>query len=125
GIARVYETDIEYSNALVHKIDAVLNPPTLTIGEFLKQNKSVYSIMIGGLDRVGLMDTLTALTDKLGQRIRLTLFAETNEVLQAAGIQNFDNMPKAELYDLMRYHIIPGGNFSASYSQLRPAVKGL
>jgi len=125
GIAKVYETDIEYSNGFVHKIDAVLNPPTLTIGEFLLQNKSQYSIMIGGLDRVGLMDTLTRLTDNMGQRIRLTLFAETNEVLQAAGIQNFDNMSTADLNDLMRYHIIPGGNFSGSYSQLRPAVKGL
>jgi uncharacterized surface protein with fasciclin (FAS1) repeats len=125
GIAKVYETDIEYANGLVHKIDAVLNPPTLTIGEFLLQNKDQYSIMIGGLLRVGLMDTLTNLTDKNGQRIRLTLFAETNEVLKAAGIQSFDNMPADALNDLMRYHIIPGANFSASYSQLRPAVKVL
>ena len=125
GIAKVYETDIEYANGLVHKIDAVLNPPTLTIGEFLLQNNDQYSIMIGGLQRVGLMDTLTNLTDKNGQRIRLTLFAETNEVLKAAGIQSFDNMPADALNDLMRYHIIPGANFSASYSQLRPAVKVL
>jgi uncharacterized surface protein with fasciclin (FAS1) repeats len=125
GIAKVYDTDIEYSNALVHKIDAVLNPPTLTIGEFLMQNKEVYSIMIGGLKRAGLMDTLTDLNDRFGQRIRLTLFAETNEVLQAAGIQNFDNMPLDELNDLMRYHIIPGANFSASYTQLRPAMRAL
>jgi hypothetical protein len=34
-------------------------------------------------------------------------------------------MPVDDLNDLMRYHIIPGANFSASYSQLRPAVKGL
>ncbi|WP_205509573.1 fasciclin domain-containing protein [Longitalea arenae] len=125
GIAKVYETDIEYSNALVHKIDAVLNPPTLTIGEFLQQNKDLYSIMIGGLQRAGLMDTLTHLTDRFGQRIRLTLFAETNEVLQAAGIHNFDGMPVEELQQLMRYHIIPGANFSASYTQFRPAMKAL
>lgn len=125
GIAKVYETDIEYSNALVHKIDAVLNPPTLTIGEFLNQNKDVYSILISGLQRTGLMDTLTNLTDSRGQRIRLTLFAETNDVLQAAGIQNFDNMPADELEALMRYHIIPGANFSASYTQFRPAMAAL
>ena len=122
GIAKVYETDIEYSNALVHKIDGVLNPPTLTIGEFLLQNKDRYSILIGGFQRAGLMDTLTNLTDWRGQRIRLTLFAETNEVLQAAGIQNFDHMPIDELNDLMRYHIIPGANFSASYTKFRPAM---
>jgi uncharacterized surface protein with fasciclin (FAS1) repeats len=125
GIAKVYATDIEYANAFIHKIDAVLNPPTLTIGEFLTQNSNVYSIMIAGLKRAGLLDTLTRLTDWRGQRIRLTLFAETDEVLKAAGIQNFDNMSDEALNDLMRYHIIPGANFSASYSQLRPAVKAL
>ncbi|HEX6430934.1 MAG TPA: fasciclin domain-containing protein, partial [Niastella sp.] len=125
GIAKVYKTDIEYANALVHKIDGVLNPPTLTIGEFLLQNKDQYSIMIAGLERVKLMDTLTRLTDWSGQRIRVTLFAETNEVLQAAGIQNFDHLSTDELNDLMRYHIIPGANFSGSYSQLRPAMRAL
>ncbi len=125
GIAKVYETDIEYSNALVHKIDGVLNPPTLTIGEFLKQNKDVYSIMIAGFEKVGLMDTLTRLTDWQGNRIRLTLFAETNDVLKAAGIQDLTSMPTEELNDLMRYHIIPGANFSASYTQFRPALKAL
>jgi uncharacterized surface protein with fasciclin (FAS1) repeats len=125
GIAKVYETDIEYSNALVHKIDAVLNPPTFTIGEFLEQNKNVYSIMIGGLKRAGLMDTLTNLTDWRGQRIRLTLFAETDDVLKAAGIQDFSSMPLEELDALMRYHIIPGANFSASYTRFRPAFTPL
>lgn len=125
GIARVYATDIEYSNALVHKIDGVLNPPTLTIGEFLELNKGVYSIMIGGLKRVGLMDTLTNLTDWRGQRIRLTLFAETDDVLKAAGIQDFNSMPVEELDALMRYHIIPGANFSASYTKFRPAFTPL
>jgi uncharacterized surface protein with fasciclin (FAS1) repeats len=125
GIAKVYETDIEFSNALVHKIDGVLNPPTLTIGEFLEQNKSVYSIMIGGLKRTGLMDTLTNLTDRNGQRIRLTLFAETDDVLKAAGIQDFNSMPLEELDALLRYHIIPGANFSASYTKLRPAFNPL
>jgi uncharacterized surface protein with fasciclin (FAS1) repeats len=125
GIAKVYATDIEYSNALVHKIDAVLNPPTLTIGEFLEQNKNLYSIMIGGLKRAGLMDTLTRLTDWSGQRIRLTLFTETDEVLKAAGIQDFNSLTTEELDALMRYHIIPGANFSSSYSQLRPAMRAL
>jgi uncharacterized surface protein with fasciclin (FAS1) repeats len=125
GIAKVYATDIEYSNALVHKIDGVLNPPTLTIGEFLEQNKSVYSIMIGGLKRTGLMDTLTNLTDRNGQRIRLTLFAETDDVLKAAGIPDFNSMPIEEADALLRYHIIPGANFSASYTKFRPAFNPL
>jgi uncharacterized surface protein with fasciclin (FAS1) repeats len=122
GVAKVYKTDIEYSNALVHKIDAVLNPPTLSIGQFLEVNKDKYSIMIAGLKRVNLWDTLTNLTDVNGQRIRLTLFAETDDVLKAAGIQSFSSMPLDQLDTLMRYHIVAGAGFSSTYTKKTEAV---
>lgn len=125
GKARVYETDLEYSNGYAHKMDAVLDPPTLTIGQFLTQNPDKYSILVGGLHRAGLMDTLTNLTNSNNVRIRVTLFAETNDVLQAAGIQTYDNMPLPELTKLMRNHIITGANFSGSYTRFNPAVPGL
>jgi uncharacterized surface protein with fasciclin (FAS1) repeats len=124
GKARLYETDIEYSNGIVHKMDAVLDPPVLTIGAFLQQNPQ-YSIMKAGLQRAGLMDTLVALTNAQGERIRLTLFAETNEVLAAAGITTFDNMPLDELEDLMRYHLVPGSSFTAQYAGLTAAVPAI
>ena len=117
SIATVYQTDIEYSNALVHKIDAVLNPPTFSIGQFLEQNKDKYSIMIAGLKRASLWDTLYNLADNAGNRIRITLFAESDDILKAAGIQSFDNMPLNKLDTLMRYHIIAGANFSSSYTK--------
>lgn len=115
GKAKLYETDIEYSNGIVHKMDAVLDPPILTIGQFLLQNPQ-YSVMVGGLRRAGLLDTLVSPTNALGERTRITLFAETNEVLQAAGITSFETMPLAELKDLMRYHLVPGGSFTSQYA---------
>jgi uncharacterized surface protein with fasciclin (FAS1) repeats len=125
GIARIYQTDIQYSNGIVHKMDGVLDPPTLTIGQFLSQNPNQYSIMTAGLKRAGLLDTLTALTDKNNFKISLTLFAETDDVLKAAGVTTFDNMPLADLKDLMLYHIIKGGNFSSSYTFLTAAIPGV
>ncbi|MFD2162719.1 fasciclin domain-containing protein [Paradesertivirga mongoliensis] len=128
GKALIYKTDIEFANGYVHKMDGVLDPPTLTIGQFLLANQSQYSILIGGLQRAGLMDTLTNLENDKKERIRLTLFAETNEVLQKAGITTFDDLPLDELKWKMRYHIIRGGNFSSSYSTLRqgfPSLKHL
>ncbi|MCS3795045.1 fasciclin domain-containing protein [Niastella sp. OAS944] len=124
GKARLYETDIEYSNGLVHKMDAVLDPPILTIGAFLQQNPQ-YSVLKGGLQRAGLMDTLLALNNAQGEKIRLTLFAETNEVLAAAGITTFDNMPIDELKDLMLYHLVPGSSFTAQYAGLTAAVAAI
>lgn len=116
SVAKLYQTDIEYSNGLVHKMDGVLDPPTLTIGEFLEQNHDRYSIMIAGLKRANLWDTLTNLNDNLGNRIRITLFAEPNEVLQDAGITTFDNMPLDQLDTLLRYHMVAGAGFSSSYT---------
>ena len=125
SVAHVYETDIEYSNGLVHKIDAVLDPPTLTIGQFLDQNKDKYSVMIAGLKRVNLWDTLMNLNDVNGQRIRITFFAENNDVLRAAGIQSFDNWPLEDLDTLLRYHMIAGAGFSSTYTKktdAKPAI---
>jgi hypothetical protein len=62
------------------------------------------------------MDTLTNLTNSAGVRTRLTLFCETNDVLQKAGINSFDNLPIDSLTKLMRDHILPGSNFSSSYT---------
>lgn len=125
GVAHVYQTDLVFSNGLVHKMDGVLDPPTLTIGQFLSQNPATYSVLTAGLQRAGLLDTLTLLNDKNNTRVALTLFAETNDVLKAAGITSFDNMPLANLKNLMLYHIIRGGNFSSSYTPHTTAIPGI
>jgi uncharacterized surface protein with fasciclin (FAS1) repeats len=125
GIANVYKTDIEFSNALIHKIDAVLDPPTLTIGQILEQNKDKYSIMIEGLKRANLWDTINNLTDAFGNRIRLTLFAENDDVWKAAGITTLTTMPLDQLDTLLRYHIIAGAGFSSTYTKrtdAKPAI---
>ncbi|MBS1664652.1 MAG: fasciclin domain-containing protein [Bacteroidetes bacterium] len=125
GVARIYQTDLTYYNGYVHKLDAVLDPPTLTIGEFLKNNPDKYSILIAGLTKAGLMDTISSLTNAAGVRNRLTLFAETNDVLQKAGIQSFDNLPMDSLVRLMRNHLAPGQNSSSSYTHLTAAIPAL
>jgi uncharacterized surface protein with fasciclin (FAS1) repeats len=117
SVANVYLTDIAYSNALVHKIDAVLNPPTQSIGQFLEQNSSKYSVMIAGLKRANLWDTINNLNDASGTRIRITLLAESNETLAAAGITSFATMPLDQLDTLMRYHLLAGAAFSADYTR--------
>lgn len=116
GVANIYQTNLQFYNGYMHKMDAVLDPPVLTIGQFLKNNPDKYSVFVGGLQKAGLMDTLTNLTNSSGTRIRLSLFAETNDILQKAGITTFDNLPMDSLVKLMRDHILPGSNFSASYT---------
>jgi uncharacterized surface protein with fasciclin (FAS1) repeats len=114
---RLYDTDIEVTNGVLHKIDAVLDPPVITIAEFLNQDPE-YSMLVAGLKRAGLYDTLNTLTSltPTGRKLKtkLTLFAESNAVLQAANV-DLTTMPLAELTALMKYHILPSGNFSSQY----------
>ncbi|MGC4102396.1 fasciclin domain-containing protein [Ferruginibacter sp.] len=116
AIALIYETDIEYYNGYMHKMDGVLDPPVLTIGEFLKGNPDKYSIITAGLTKAGLMDTLTNLVDNLGVRIKLTLFAETDDVLKAAGVLNYNGYTQDSLVAYMRSHIIPGNGVRSGYT---------
>ena len=120
--SKIYETDIEYYNGLLHKVDGVLDPPTLTIGQFLLANQDVYSIITSGLQAAGLMDTLKSLTNNRGERIRLTLFAETDAVLKAAGVNNYNGYSQDSLVRYMRNHIIPGVGPRSSYTHQTVAI---
>lgn len=124
GKARVYATNIELTNGVLHKLSAVLDPPTTTLADFISQNPD-YSILAAGMTRAGLMDTLAEVRSVNARRpytfnrpaklkTQLTLFAESNAVFQAAGITaaTLQNMPLAELRRLMRYHIMPGNTYS-------------
>lgn len=122
--ALIYETDIEYYNGFVHKMDGVLDPPTLTIGEFLKANPDTYSILTAGLQKAGLLDTLVNLTNTQGVRTKVTLFAETNDVLKAAGI-DYTALPQDSLVRVMLNHIMPGIGVRSSYTHQTTALSQL
>lgn len=117
AVALIYSTDNEYSNGLLHKMDGVLDPPILTIGEFLLANPATFSIITSGLQKAGLMDTLTKLNNPLGVRTRLTLFAETNDVLRANGINDYNGYSQDSLVRYMRNHLVAGANSSKSYTR--------
>jgi uncharacterized surface protein with fasciclin (FAS1) repeats len=124
GKAKVYATNLELTNGILHKVNAVLDPPTASLADFISQDPN-FSILAAGMARAGLMDTLAAvrsinvrrpytLSRATKLKTQLTLFAESNEVFQAAGITaaTLQQMPLPELQRLMRYHIVPGNTYS-------------
>ncbi len=125
AVALIYNTDNEYYNGLLHKMDGVLDPPILTIGEFLLANPSTFSILTSGLQKAGLMDTLTKLTNALGVRTRITLFAETNEVLRANGINDYNGYSQDSLVRYMRNHLVAGTGSSKGYTRNNVALPAL
>ncbi|MES2775638.1 MAG: fasciclin domain-containing protein [Bacteroidota bacterium] len=125
AVALIYNTDNEYSNGLLHKMDGVLDPPILTIGEFLLANPSTFSIITSGLQKAGLMDTLTKLNNPFGVRTRLTLFAETNDVLRANGINDYNGYSTDSLVRYMRNHLVAGSASSKGYTRNNTAIAAL
>lgn len=123
--ALIYSTDNEYYNGLLHKMDGVLDPPIQTIGEFLLSNPSTYSIITSGLQRAGLMDTLTKLNNPLGVRTRITLFAETNDVLRANGVTDYNGYSQDSLVKYMRNHLVAGAGGRKSYTRNNTAIAQL
>lgn len=125
AVALIYNTDNEYFNGLLHKMDGVLDPPILTIGEFLLANPATFSIITSGLQKAGLMDTLTKLNNPQGVRTRLTLFAETNDVLRANGITDYNGYSQDSLVRYMRNHLVAGTGSSKGYTRNNAPISQL
>ncbi len=128
--ALVGAMNIKVTNGLVHEVLGVLEPPTQTLGAWVKSNPQ-YSIMAEAFAKTG-VDTailnkvlLEAQANKSGQFPRKwnTLFLETDAVLNKSQIFSFDDLAKkfSKTYNttkdyrnvadslniFMRYHIIP------------------
>ncbi len=119
GKATIVDSDHETVNGLVHKLDYVIPRYARFIGNILDHNKEIYSIFAQALNMTGLADSL--LTTSKGQftfkqllrdnysgnlypangvgstgtiecKVGYTLFAETDEVMRANGINDINDL---------------------------------
>jgi transforming growth factor-beta-induced protein len=105
----VVKADVSATNGVVHVIDAVLVPPTITpvVGTIVAPayfNKN-FSTLVAAVVQAGLLPTLLSSTNQL------TLFAPTNAAFAAAGITALPpNTPagNATLTSILTYHVISG-----------------
>ncbi len=88
--ANIITPNISVGNGLIHAIDNVLEPATLTIAQTLESTPG-YSIFIEALKATGLYNMLNILpSENADEKTKwLTLIAETDDVLAQAGINNF------------------------------------
>jgi uncharacterized surface protein with fasciclin (FAS1) repeats len=126
GESTIIERDIKVENGRIHKIDKVLDPVTVSMYAKLS-DLDEYGIFSEALEITGLDDTLDIiyipLTEDDNIRGRFTLFVESDEVFQNAGIQDisdltdrFSDTPDPTdkqngLYRFIAYHILPGKYF--------------
>lgn len=115
GTAAVLSYDNEMTNGYVHVIDKVIPHTTLNIAEVLEKRPEL-SIFFEALEKTGLIDTLAIVNkgksyslDNISGRpgsgfasgkyyvpaeckIKYTIFAESNETMQANGIHDFPSL---------------------------------
>src|SRR5690606_6509312 len=97
--ATITETNIELTNGYINIVDQVLKPPFKNVYETLT-GSGQYKIMLGIFDETGYSRYLK---DSL-----LTLFVESDEVLQSAGFSK-DSIPNLE--EWVQYHIVPDSGY--------------
>lgn len=105
----VVAADVKATNGVVHVIDAVLVPPSITpiVGTIVAPayfNKN-FSTLVSAVVQAGLLPTLLSSTNQL------TLFAPTNDAFAAAGITSLPpntTEGNALLTSILAYHVIAG-----------------
>jgi uncharacterized surface protein with fasciclin (FAS1) repeats len=101
GSVKVDSIDIPVTNGVIHVINDVLEPPSLTLYGWLKTQPQ-YSVMVEAFEKTGndtsilnkvAYDPLNLNSGKPSVKWR-TVFLETNDVLKKAGINSFDDLAR-------------------------------
>lgn len=118
--ANLVQGNIRTGNGIIHVIDNVLVPATLTLAQMIEQNPK-YSIYTQALKATGFYDTLNVAANNSTNPNRkfFTVFAETDSTFIAAGFSSFAALqkkysttgnaknPADSLYLFMAYHTVP------------------
>ncbi|RYE35779.1 MAG: fasciclin domain-containing protein [Sphingobacteriaceae bacterium] len=118
--ANLVQGNVKAGNGIVHVIDNMLTPATLTLAQMIEQNPK-YSIYTQALKQTGFYDTLNVAANSSTNASRkfFTVFAETDSTFNAAGISSYAALqrrysatgnpknPADSLYLFMAYHTVP------------------
>ncbi|QJD95248.1 fasciclin domain-containing protein [Mucilaginibacter robiniae] len=124
--ANIVQSNIRVGNGIIHAIDNVLLPASLTLAKMVEQNPK-YAIFTQALKSTGFYDTLNvdASANTNINRKYVTLIAQTDSVFNAAGIGSYNDLvkkysttgnpknPSDSLYLFVAYRILPELNYLA------------
>jgi uncharacterized surface protein with fasciclin (FAS1) repeats len=110
GSAKVIVTDIEASNGIIHVIDAVLLPPSMTEETMAPSIAEIavadgrFTTLVTALEAAGLVDTLSG-------EGAFTVFAPTDDAFAALPDGTVDGLladPEGTLTQVLLYHVVDG-----------------
>jgi uncharacterized surface protein with fasciclin (FAS1) repeats len=110
--AAIVKTDIICSNGVVHLIDGVLTPATVSIAQTAKE--------AGGFKTLLAAAKAASLVETLSSGGPYTVFAPTDEAFAKLGKNTIANLLKPEnreqLAQILTYHVVPGSLYATAVS---------
>jgi len=136
--SKIIDRDIPAANGVIHLIDAVIDPVTISVYDLIANNPS-FSLFTEGLKRTKLKDTLQVITFPYGNkeaRTRFTVLAVADTTFNRYGITDIDGLisyftdaPDSitylqnEFYRYMEYHCLNETYFLNTFeSQVYPIL---
>lgn len=124
--ANIVQPNISVGNGLIHSIDHILSPATLSVAQTIEADPQ-YSIFTQALKETGLYEKLNILPSANPEEKKkwLTVIPETDDVLKAAGFSNYAQLkqkfsntgnPKLttdSLHLFLDYHILYDAKYLA------------
>ena len=131
GLSNVVTTDVEASNGVIHAIDTVILPPSLSADEPMASDQEpMMADIIATAAEAGSFTTLLAaveaagLTETLQGEGPFTVFAPTDEAFAALGEETINGLLEdtETLSQILLYHVVSGEVLAANVVGLEAAT---
>lgn len=131
GLSNVVTTDVEASNGVIHVIDTVILPPSLSADEPMASDQEpMMADIIATATEAGSFTTLLAAVDAAGLTETLqgegpfTVFAPTDEAFAALGEETINGLLEdtETLSQILLYHVVSGEVLAANVVELEAAT---
>ena len=113
GVSNVTKTDIDATNGVIHKVDAVIGLPTIVTHATANPN---FTTLVAALTRNDMPNFVSILSGTANSPF--TVFAPTNTafsgLLTELNLSGLSAIPQATLENTLKYHVVAGANVAAT-----------
>ena len=113
GVSNVTKTDIDATNGVIHKVDAVIGLPTIVTHATANPN---FTTLVAALTRNDMPNFVSILSGTANSPF--TVFAPTNTafsgLLTELNLSGLSAIPQATLENTLKYHVVAGANVAST-----------
>ena len=113
GVSNVTKTDIDATNGVIHKVDAVIGLPTIVTHATANPN---FTTLVAALTRNDMPNFVSILSGTANSPF--TVFAPTNTafsgLLTELNLSGLSAIPQETLENTLKYHVVAGANVAST-----------